>query len=224
MRATAVVPVKRFDAAKERLAEALPAQARADLAAAMLDDVLTALRRCERLDRVIVVSGEPSAAEAAAAAGADWLDDPDDAGHSHAAAVGVRSALGAGAAAAALLPGDCPMLDPTELDRALADLRRGSVGVVPDRHATGTNGLLLCPPDAIGPSFGPDSRERHLDLARHAGVEASIVAISSLALDLDTPADLDVLRSRVAVDPDRAPSTARALLRIDRSEGTWPGP
>ena len=224
MRATAVVPVKRYDAAKERLAAALPARARAELAAAMLDDVLTALGRCERLDRVIVVSGEPAAAEAAAAAGADWIDDPDDAGHSRAAVIGVRSALGAGAAAAALLPGDCPMLDPTELDRALAELRRGSVGVVPDRHGTGTNGLLLCPPDAIEPSFGPDSRDRHLDLARRAGVEASVVAIASLALDLDTPADLDALRKRVGADPYRAPSTALALVRIDRSEGSWPAP
>ena len=51
-----------------------------------------------------------------------------------------------------------------------------------------------------------------------------MVAISSLALDLDTPADLDALLKRVDVDPDRAPSTARVLLGIDRSEQSWPEP
>ncbi len=37
---------------------------------------------------------------------------------------------------------------------------------MPDRHGTGTNGLLLTPPDAIAPSFGPGSCERHRALAR----------------------------------------------------------
>ncbi len=33
--------------------------------------------------------------------------------------------------------------------------------IVPDRHGTGTNALLLAPPQAIAPAFGPGSCERH---------------------------------------------------------------
>lgn len=211
MRATAVLPIKRFGAAKSRLAEAVPAAARADLAAAMLADVLAALGRCERLERVLVVSGEPRAAAAATAAGVELLDDPDDGGHSEAALLGVAAALADGAGCAALLPGDCPLLDAVELDAALATLEPATVGVIPDRHGSGTNGLLLAPPDVIAPSFGPGSRERHLGLARAAGVDGRVVAIPSLALDLDTAADLEALTVALVADPAAAPATARAL-------------
>ena len=218
MRATAVLPVKRFAAAKERLGDALAPDERAALALAMLDDVLAALARAERLGRTIVVTGEPAARAAAEEHGAEWIDDPDDSGHSAAAMIGVRATLRSGEAAIAVLPGDCPLLDSAELDRALADLARGSALVVPDRHGTGTNGLLLGPPDAIEPSFGPGSRDRHLDLARRAGVEARVIALSSLALDLDTPDDFRALRERVLAEPDRAPATAEALRGIGPPE------
>ena len=37
----------------------------------------------------------------------------------------------------------------------------------------------------------------------------------SLALDLDTPEDLELLREALASDPERAPFTAAVLLEID---------
>lgn len=213
MRATAVLPIKRFGAAKTRLSDALSPTARADLAAAMLADVLAALGRCERIERILVISGEPRAAAAAAAAAGvvELIDDPTDAGHSEAALLGVAAALAAGAGCAALLPGDCPLLSPAELDAALADLSPGTAGVIPDRHGAGTNGLLLAPPDAITPAFGPGSRERHLGLARAVGVGAQVVEIPSLALDLDTAEDLRELTRAVRAEPADAPATARAL-------------
>ena len=214
MRATAVLPIKRFGAAKSRLADAVAAPARADLAAAMLADVLTALGRSVLVERVIVVSGEPRAARAAAEAGVELIDDPDDGGHSEAALLGVTAALDGGAGCAALLPGDCPLLDAAELDAALDAVAPTTVGVIPDRHGSGTNGLLLAPPDAIAPSFGPGSRKRHLRLARAAGVGGRVVAIPSLALDLDTAADLEALTAALHVEPARAPATARALGAI----------
>src|SRR5690242_5229640 len=91
------------------------------------------------------------------------LRDPADQGHSEAATLGIVRARALGADCAALLPGDCPLLDPSELDSALDRVAAGRVGVVPDRHGEGTNALLLAPPDAIGPAFGPGSRSRHLE-------------------------------------------------------------
>ena len=211
MRATAVLPVKRFGAAKSRLSDALSPAARADLAAAMLADVLAALARSEEIDRVLVVSGEPRAEAAAREAGVELLADPDDRGHSEAALIGVAAAMADGAGCAALLPGDCPLLAPTELDEALGGVETGTVGVIPDRHGSGTNGLLLAPPDAISPSFGPGSCERHLQLARAAGLVARVVEVPSLALDLDTGSDLEQLRRVLRPDPARAPATAAAL-------------
>jgi 2-phospho-L-lactate/phosphoenolpyruvate guanylyltransferase len=67
--------------------------------------------------------------------------------------------------------------------------------------------LLMTPPDALFPSFGPGSCRRHLANAQAAGIHAEVVKVPSLALDIDTPDDLDVL----AAASDRAPRT-QALL------------
>jgi 2-phospho-L-lactate/phosphoenolpyruvate guanylyltransferase len=214
MRATAILPIKRFGAAKSRLSGAVPGEARRALAAAMLTDVLVALGGSNELERVLVVSGEPIAIAAAGSAGVRVIDDPADGGHSEAAVLGVQAAIGAGAGCVAILPGDCPLLNPRELDSALAEHAGKSVGVIPDRHGSGTNGLLLSPPDAIRPAFGPGSRERHLCLAEDAGMNSHAVEIPSLALDLDTPDDLDELASRLQASPDLAPFTAAAIAQV----------
>ena len=221
MRATAIVPVKRFGAAKQRLSDALGPAARARLASAMLTDVLAALAECPSIERTLVVSSEPSLGPIAAAAGAELLDDGDDRGHSEAARAGVAVATESGAEAVALLPGDCPLLEPAELERALAGLEQGAVQVIADRHGTGTNGLLISPPQAIGPAFGPGSCERHLRLAAEAGLTASLAAVPSMALDLDTGDDLGVLADRLAAATGRAPASAAALADL-RDAGQVP--
>jgi 2-phospho-L-lactate/phosphoenolpyruvate guanylyltransferase len=86
----------------------------------------------------------------------------------------------------------------------------------PDRHGTGTNGLLLAPPDAIPPSFGPGSRERHTALALAAGIAARVEQPSSLLLDIDTGDDLAVLRDRLSGERIRA-SRTRAVLGLSVS-------
>ena len=64
-------------------------------------------------------------------------------------ALGVERALAEGIERVLCVPGDCPALDPDELDALLAaDAPSGAaraVVIVPDRHGTGTNGLLLAP-------------------------------------------------------------------------------
>ncbi len=197
MRATAVVPVKRFARAKSRLAAGVDAVRRPELVEAMVADVLEAIGRARSIERTIVVSQEPRAAALAAAAGAELVDDFDDAGHVAAALAGIEVAAAAGARCVALLPGDCPLLDPRELDRMLTGVPDPYVVVVPDRHGTGTNALVLAPPDAIEPSFGEGSRARHVAAARAAGIPYGVEELSSLGLDLDTPADIVALTMAV---------------------------
>jgi 2-phospho-L-lactate guanylyltransferase len=116
--------------------------------------------------------------------------------------------------AAALLPGDCPLLDAAELDAAVARLPARGVAVVPDRHGTGTNALLLAPPDAIEPAFGEGSRARHERLARSAGVECRVEPLASLATDVDTAADLAVLAELLRQRPRSAERTHAALRNL----------
>jgi 2-phospho-L-lactate/phosphoenolpyruvate guanylyltransferase len=187
----AVLPVKSFPRAKSRTA--LDDGPRAALAESMVTDVLAALSRATALDGILVVTREVRAVAAAAAVGAGVVDDPEERSHSAAALLGIAEARRRGAARVLLVPGDCPLLDTGEVDRLLAAARAG-VTIVPDRHGTGTNALVLDPPDAMAPSFGPGSCERHTALARAAGVDVRVVEVPSLAFDVDTPADLAELR------------------------------
>lgn len=211
MRVAAVLPIKHFDDAKQRLATGLEAAERRDLAAAMVEDVLAAIGQARTIERTIVVSGDPLAQELAAEAGAEVVPDPSDSGHVQAALAGIARAEVEGAECVVLLPGDCPLLDPQELDRLLTGIPASYVGIVPDRHGTGTNGLVLSPPSAIVPAFGEGSCARHVDLARDAGIPFEVEEIPTLGLDLDTPADVIALTRALASERRRARRTARAL-------------
>lgn len=210
MNATAVLPVKRLDAAKQRLAS-LDEERRRELAGAMVADVLEAIGRARAIDRLIVVTGDPLAQELASGADAEVVPDPEDVGHVEAAQAGIARAEVEGAERVVLLAGDCPLLDPRELDRLLTGVPGSYVGIVPDRHGTGTNALLLSPPDAIAPSFGEGSRERHVEAARQAGIPFGIEELPSIELDLDTPADVIALTRELERQPKRARRTAKAL-------------
>jgi 2-phospho-L-lactate guanylyltransferase len=212
MRTLAILPMKRFGAAKQRLSAGVDADSRSALARAMFADVLAALRSVDGLDGLAVVTADPTAAAAARRAGAVVLPDTAQAGQSTAASVGISYALSAGFERVLLVPGDTPLLDPAEV-AGLLEVRR-SVAIVPDRHGTGTNALMLSPPDAIAPSFGPGSLERHVAAASAAGTPAAVEEVPSLVLDVDTGDDLSALTAALAERPDRAPSTRAALAGV----------
>jgi 2-phospho-L-lactate guanylyltransferase len=182
----------------------------------MFADVLVALRRSPSIDRIVVVTTDHRAQSIAGAYGASLLDD-DDRGHNYAAASGIRRALHEGHERVLLAPGDCPLLDPGQLDELVArPVEAPSALIVPDRHGTGTNALLLTPPDALAPSFGPGSRERHETGAGSVGLNYEVVHVPSLALDIDTAEDLEHLRSMLAGTHGGAAHTRGMLRRLAR--------
>lgn len=219
MQTVAILPVKRFANAKQRLEQALPSGTRRALAEAMVADVLTALGRTAAIDEVLVVSADPAAQRLAEGYGVRAIDDPGESGQSQAVARGAGVARELGAERVLCLSGDCPLMLPAELETLLGKPRTAEryAVVIPDRHGTGTNGLLLSPPDALTPSFGPDSFGRHLGLAQQAGLTVETGEVPSLALDVDTPDDLAALHERLATQRGGAAHTRGMLQRLQRS-------
>jgi 2-phospho-L-lactate/phosphoenolpyruvate guanylyltransferase len=221
MRTAAILPVKRFAAAKSRLGASIEDTLRERLARAMVSDVLHALKQSVAVERTIVVTCEQSLRDAAERNGALMIEDTEERGQSAAVSLGIRRALADGAERVLCVPGDCPALDPAELDELLAtstprDDAAALVVIVPDRHGTGTNGLLLSPPEAIAPSFGPGSCARHQELARAAGADCRLQRPASLLLDIDTGADLAALRERLAGAAAGASLTRAVLIQPER--------
>ena len=164
----------------------------------MLGDVLEAIGGARTIERTIVVSGDPEAQELAAAAGAEVVPDPADEGHVEAALAGIARAEVEGAERVVLLPGDCPLLDPRELDRLLTGVPERYVAIVPDRHGEGTNALVLSPAERDPPRLRrgqprPPRRRRPRGRRPLRGRGARLAG-----LDLDTPADLDRPHPRAA--------------------------
>jgi 2-phospho-L-lactate guanylyltransferase len=211
----AILPVKRFGAAKFRLGDELSGGTRRALAEAMVTDVLMALRRTKAVTEALLVTSEPAAEAIGRGYGANVLFDDREAGQSAATLIGIAHAIEQGASRVLLVPGDCPAVAPAELEALLDRPATGrSVVIVPDRHGVGTNALLLTPPDVIEPAFGPGSRERHERAAAAAGVPCTVEEVETLALDVDTPEDLAELRTALANRRGGAAHTRGMLSRL----------
>jgi 2-phospho-L-lactate/phosphoenolpyruvate guanylyltransferase len=212
----AVIPVKRLRGALRRLAGALPAPVRRELQMAMLDDVLGACAATDALAGVVVVTSDPDAAALARArAGAAVLPDHEPPRGMNAAVVrGLEAAGRSGAGAALVLTADLPLAGAADLEAILAAAGPGpSALLVPSRHGTGTNAMLLAPPGALEPQLGPDSLARHLAQAARRGVAARLLERPALALDVDTPRDLaDLLATGTPC------ATRAACLRLEVGE------
>lgn len=181
----AVVPVKRFAAAKRRLAGVLGPEARQQLSAAMLRDVLAALTATPGLDRIVLATSEPTAA----AFGCPIIDDGG--GDLNAAIARVATTLeAAGVERMLVLPADLPLATPQDIAQILVAGRTAQMVAVPDERAVGTNALLLSLPSEIAPCFGTNSRARHAAAARALGLASRELRLPSLGFDVDEPEDL----------------------------------
>jgi 2-phospho-L-lactate/phosphoenolpyruvate guanylyltransferase len=180
-----VVPFRGADA-KRRVA--VPAQVRAQLALAMLGDVVYA---CVAAAPTVVVTSDREAAALALELGADVCADP---GGGQGAAV---------AAALAELPespvlvvnADVPCVVPHDLRTLAGTAELGALGLVEARDGT-TNALALPTPAAFAPLYGPRSAARFRARAAALGLDAVALALPNLAQDVDRLADLDGLALR----------------------------
>ena len=209
----AVVPVKRLGYALGRLARVLDRPERRVLQSAMLGDVLAALAGSTRLGEIVVVTSDARACAVAESIGARTVPDHDP-------PQGINAAVSLGVAAldslsALIVVSDLPLITAADIDHLIGAAPEGEAVVLArSQDGTGTNAMLLTPPDAMVPQLGPDSLVHHLAQARALGVQAEVVDHPGIALDVDTPDDLAELVRR---EPDGA--TGRALARLGLAHG-----
>jgi 2-phospho-L-lactate guanylyltransferase len=203
---TVLIPVKRLDIAKSRLA--LPDRVRADLALAMASDTVSAALGCAAVAEVLVITSDESAAAALSALGARIVDDVPDSGLNAALVHGASLAV---AARLCALAGDLPALRSIDLETILRLAAAHRVAVVADAAGSGTTVLTAASLAEFMPQFGIGSRAAHLDVAPGGGAafDLSVDAAASLRHDVDTIDALDA-----AVELGVGPATAQVLAAL----------
>ena len=196
----AVVPVKDLRGTKSRLAPVLDPGARAGLTLYMMGRVVRAILEAGIVD-VCVVSPDRIVLEEAKRRGATPLVQ-ESRGLNPALGEGRKRALELGASTLLVLPADLPLLDAEDVLAVLKEAGEGpSVVISPDGTRSGTNALLIQPPDVLPFAFGTDSFEAHLGAARSGSLGVSVCERHHLAFDLDTAEDLAHLRKTGAAHP-----------------------
>lgn len=196
MQVAALVPLKRLDYAKTRLASVLDPPTRVRVMRALLDHTLEQVRAAPSVASVTLVSSAVEAPELARAHGVGWFDDR---GLPWNDALAAAIAEAVTADAVAIVSADVPLLR-TEDVEAFAGALREHGAVIARATDAGTNGVAMHPAGAMRTTFGsPGSAALHAELARAAGLEPVTVDREGLAHDLDTAQDLDeVLRHTMA--------------------------
>ena len=187
----AVVPVKEFEGAKQRLSPALSPNERRLLATTMLEDVLDAVSAVKALAGLLVVTVDPVATSLAGRYGARIVTDGARDGHTGAVTAASRLLAREGQTGMMTMPGDIPRLSPTEIAATLAAHQAApSFTIVPAHDDLGSNTIVCSPPDAVPLRFGEDSFYPHLDAARKQGIEPLVVRHPGIGMDIDNPVDL----------------------------------
>lgn len=189
----ALVPLKQLAGAKTRLAEALDATARRELALAMARDVVTALAGARSVQRVVLVSDIPelpqllgiSAVASQIRTGARGLNEDLSAAAGWATREGATHVLIAHA--------DLPLLDSAAVDRFAASADFKTLRAAGCRQGSGTNLLLAPLPLPLPLVFGHDSLARFRRVAGQAGLTLEVMAEPALASDVDDVADYETL-------------------------------
>lgn len=213
----AVIPIRSFSSGKTRLSQLLSPMERRALVETMFERVVHAVRASGAISRIGVVSSDPDVLATAGRLGPDVAAIRQEAGRpglNEAANIGREWAESIDAAAMLVLFGDLPLITPADVQSLVR--RDAPVVIATDRHGAGTNGLMLRLGGSSGGrafrfSYGPDSRQRHVEEADRLGME-SITAIGiGTAFDLDTVEDLERLEAT-----NEALPAVRAIDRFSR--------
>lgn len=208
--ASVLIPVKSPAEAKTRLSPLLGADQRALLQGAMLEDMIAELQRAHLVSAIVLYGPAEAAADLARRHGITFLAQSAlVCGLNEAVADGCARLAADSAGPILVLPGDLPLIAAREVDRAIGvEIATRKRVAVPDRWRRGTNGLAFAAGEAPDFRFGPDSFSAHMSQG-----DMQAMSLPSLALDIDTPEDLQLA---AAAAPGKAGPRTRALLALWR--------
>lgn len=194
----AIVPVKPLRRGKSRLAEVLSDDERAALNHCLLANTLDVLAAVPEIEHTLVVSRDQQALALARAHGARTVQEQGMPQLNMAITRATIVAASHTVKEVLVLPADLPLMTVEDVQAIIKRSNQPPVVVIaPDQRGHGTNALLISPSGRFNYSFGAGSFERHCGMARRFGARLEICERPNLALDLDLPSDLELVRDRL---------------------------
>jgi 2-phospho-L-lactate guanylyltransferase len=189
-----LLPVKRIENAKQRLAPFLAPAERQALMAAMTADLFAAAAAATAPERVFVVTADPAATATAERNGWTVLHETVQTSESASVDDASRRCEALGVTALLRLPLDLPLVTGADIDAVFATrLPPRGVLMVPSRDGTGTNAILRAPPTLFASQFGSGSYAKHQAAAASAGVPVVELRNPRIEMDVDDAEDLRAL-------------------------------
>lgn len=192
----AIVPIRSLRKGKSKLSSILTNEEIANLNRYLLEHTINTLNQIPKIEQVLVISHDAAALSLAREFGARTILEHNSSGLNVTLARATLVAKTYVTRGVLILPMDLPLLTPEDIMAMLDRVKEPPVVVVaPDKERKGTNALLVCPAGLIDYQYGPNSFQKHCELARKAGAQLEICELPSLSLDLDDPDDLNELDS-----------------------------
>ncbi|MBI4527717.1 MAG: 2-phospho-L-lactate guanylyltransferase [Deltaproteobacteria bacterium] len=195
MKPSALIPVKGFSNAKQRLSPLLTAPERELLAEVMMREVLQEVVLAQGLESTFVVTGNATVSEIARSLGACVIEEEREQGETEAVHFALSRMKQMDVDCVLIVPADIPLVRSQDIDLILEHVKNQDLIppfalLVPSHDRLGTNALLLSPVDIIRLRFGYDSFAYHLSAVAAQGLEPHILENERIALDIDEPQDL----------------------------------
>ena len=194
----AVVPVKPFLRGKSRLSTVVNRENRVALNRCLLQNTLEILVSINEIEQVLVISRDPQVLAVARSYQARTIQEAGSPRLNQALERATLFARQHTVHGVLIIPADLPLINTFDIGHML-DLAGDHEGIViaPDRHRRGTNALYVSPPGVIPYEFGFDSFQKHCMSAKRMGLDLHIAEFPALALDLDLPDDLKLVKQQM---------------------------
>lgn len=193
----AIVPVKPIRRGKSRLSEILTEEERTQLNHRMFLHTIDILKQVDAVSEILVVSRDSDVLTEARELDVRTVTENGTPDLNPALFRASLFSKAFSTEGIMIVPADLPLMTPLDVEDFLAHRTQApEVIIAPDRHGKGTNLLFANPADILTFSYGDDSLARHSELAREKGARLTVINNERIGLDLDIPADYEMLKAR----------------------------
>lgn len=195
-RTAAIVPVKTFSKAKQRLN--LSTEKTEILCKLMLEEVLGTISKSNLIEKTALVTKDENAFAIGKKFGCMEILDEKELGVNNAVALADGYFLNDGFDASIVFPQDIPLMQPDDI-QSLFNFKNSQrcALVVPSRKFDGTNALFRTPVNLMKTHYDEDSYKIHLSTAEESSASSALVLIRRIMLDVDEPSDLQFISKYV---------------------------